>query len=717
MTHAAARLKAESRRLAVPGEGRSRVIPTPEWTENMPRKNRCAGLLRFRTSRAARAAAILSILASLALPASCQQKPEDLTSQTIEDLMTIQVTSVSKTEQKLSQTASAIFVITQDDIRHSGATNIPNLLRVVPGVDVAQINANTWAVSARGFNGRFSNELLVLVDGRTVYTPSFGGVFWDVLDLPLDDIERIEVIRGPGGSVWGANAVNGVINIITKKASETHGALLVTSGGNVDQGFGTIQYGGKAGKNTDYRVYTKYRNEDHFPDSTGQDGGDGWHILQVGFRSDSVISSKDTLMFQGNLYSGREGTPTVALPSVTSPATLPIELLVNLSGGFFQGVWNHTFSPHSDTSLQVSYDTYERNDNLREEHSTVDLDFQHHFSGWARQNVVWGFAVRDAISSSNGNLVISLTPANLNTRLFSSFFQDEITLLPNRLFLTVGTKIEHNYYTGLNAMPSARLAWTPSHRQTLWAAISEVDRTPSELDASIRAGIGGFPGQGGIPVLVSLIGNPHVGNEELIAYEFGYRTMPLKQVSVDFTAYYNDYRHQETIEPSTPFLENTPPPPHLVSPLTYENLMHGETHGMEIAVNWQVTHRWSLSPGYAFEQIHEHLAPTSRDTTSVMAGEGSSPVHSAQLRSHFLLARGLTWDASAYFVDRLADPLVPSYTQIDTGLSWQLAESISLSFVGQNLVRDHHEEFVDSTGSARTTLIKRGAYAKLSWQF
>lgn len=683
----------------------------------MPRKDRSTGVGRLRTSRATHAAILLGILASLSLPASGQQKSEDLANQTIEDLMSIQVTSVSKTEQTLSRTASAIFVITQENIRHSGARNVPDLLRMVPGVDVAQINANAWAISARGFNGRFSNELLVLVDGRTAYTPSFGGVFWDVLDLPLDDIERIEVIRGPGGSVWGANAVNGVINVITKKASETHGGLLVTGGGNVDQEFGTIQYGGKAGKNTDYRIYTKYRNEDHFPDPTGQNGGDGWHMLQVGFRSDSVISSKDTLMFQGNLYSAREGTPTIDLPSVTSPGPQPIELLVNLSGGFFQGVWNHTSSPNSDTSLQISYDTYERNDNLREERNTIDLNFQHHFSGWARQNIVWGFTYRDSISSSHGNLVVSLTPADLNTQLFSSFFQDEIAILPNQLFLTIGAKVEHNYYTGFNVMPSARVAWTPSHRQTLWAAISKVDRTPSELDASIRADVGGIPGSGGIPVLVSLIGNPHIGDEELFAYEFGYRTMPLKHVSIDFTAYYNDYRHQYTVEPSTPFFENTPPPPHLVAPITYENLMHGETHGLEIAVNWQATHRWSLSPGYAFEQMHMHVAPTSRDTTSVLAAEGSSPVHSAQLRSHFLLARGLTWDASAYFVDRLADPLVPSYTRIDTGLSWQLGESISLSFVGQNLLKDHHQEFVDSTGSARTTLIKRGAYAKLSWHF
>ncbi|MGA3292392.1 MAG: TonB-dependent receptor [Candidatus Acidiferrales bacterium] len=659
----------------------------------------------------------ITILLSVALPAWPQQKAADLTSQSLEDLMNIQVTSVSKTEQKLSQTASAIFVITQEDIRRSGATNIPDLLRMVPGLDVAQINANTWAISARGFDGRFSNKLFVMVDGRSVYTPSFGGVYWDTFDLPLEDIDRIEVIRGPGGSIWGSNAVNGVINIITKKSSETHGALLVTGGGNVDQGFGTIQYGGKAGTNTDYRVDMKYRNENHFPDPAGQDGGDGWHMLQGGFRTDSALTSKDTVMVQGNLYSAREGTPTLSLPSIASPVLVPVELLVNLSGGFMQGVWEHTYSSESNTSLQVSYDRYQRNDTLHDARGTLDLNFQHHFSGWARQNLVWGLEYRRVASNSNGSLFSSLVPADLTTQLSSGFFQDEITLARDRLFLTVGTRLEHNYYTGFNVMPSARVAWTPSQRQTVWAAVSRAVRSPAAQDAGFRSDFGSFFTPGGTLVLLSFLGNPHINDESLIAYELGYRTTIADRVSIDFAAYYNDYNHQETTEPAPPFFENIPAPPHLVLPFTYENLMHGETNGIEVAANWKVTNRWTLSPGYAFEQIHEHLDPASQDTMSVAGAQGSSPAHSAQLRSHVTLFHGLTWDASAYFVDRLTDPSVPSYTRIDTQLSWQLGERTYLSVVGQNLARDHHEEFADFTGSARSTLIKRSAYVKLSWQF
>jgi iron complex outermembrane recepter protein len=667
--------------------------------------------------RAACAVALVAMVGCCSLPAWSQQETTDLSARSLEDLMNIEVTSVSKTKETLSHTAAAVFVISPEDITRSGATNIPDLLRMVPGVDVAQINANTWAVSVRGFNARFSNELLVMVDGRPVYTETFGGVFWDVLDLPMEDIERIEVIRGPGGSIWGANAVNGVINIITKKASETLGGLVVTGGGNTDQGFGTTQYGGRAGEQTDYRVYTKYSNQDHFPSPAGQDGGDGWHLLQGGFRTDSVVSSKDTLTFQGDIYTGREGQPTVEFPSVTATAAQNIEVLANLSGGFVQGDWDHRSSADSDTSLQVSWERYKLNDILREHRDTLDIDFQNHYSGWTRQNIVWGLTYRYSMTDSDGGLSVSLVPARLATQLFGSFIQDEITIVPDKLYLTVGAKLEHNYYTGFGFMPSARVAWVPTQHHTLWAAVSKAERTPTSIDTSIRSDLSGFTGAGGVPVLVELIGNPHFKNEGLIAYEAGYRTTVLKQLSIDFTAYFNDYNNLETTEPAAPFFANTPAPPHLVVPLTNENLMHGETQGVEVAVNWQPIHRWTLSPGYAFEEIHMHLSPTSQDTTSVSQAQGSSPGHSAQLRSHFELAHGLSWDASVYFVDRLANPVERAYTRLDTGLSWHFAKGASLGIFGQNLLADTHEEFVDPTGSVRTTLVKRDAYAKFTWRF
>jgi len=642
----------------------------------------------------------------------------DLSTMDIEDLMNVKVTSVSRTEEKLSRTASAVFVITQADIARSGAANIPGLLRMVPGLDVAQIDANTWAISARGLNDEFSNELLVLFDGRNVYTPTFGGVLWGLLDLPLENIERIEVIRGPGGSIWGANAVNGVINIITKKAGETRGVMVVAGGGNLDKGFGTAQYGGSLGKDTDFRVYSKYFNQDHSPAATGQSAGDGWHTLRGGFRTDSTLSMKDTLMLQGDLFTGREGESVVSLPSITSSGLINTQTVAGESGGFFQGVWRHTYSSRSDTTFSASYGTYESDDvlnSIAEGRKTFSADFQEHIAWGERQDFVWGLGYQYSTSHSEGNLTVSLNPANLSTQLFSSFVQDEIALLPDRFYLTVGAKLEHNYYTGFTVMPSARGAYLISEGQMLWAAFSKAERTPASVDTAIRENFGSSPGPGGIPVLISLLGNPQFKNEVLIDYELGYRISLSKRLSIDLAAYYNDYSNQQTTEPAAEFLEATPTPVHLVMPSTYENLMHGEAHGFEVAANWKVTDRWTVSPAYDFERFHMHLSPSSQDTTTVADVEGTDPHVHAHLRSHVDLSNGLSWDVSAYFVDRITYQAVPSYTRLDTQLSWRPKEGFSVSLVGQNLVRDSHLEFVEQGNDP--TLVKRSGYAKVTWKF
>ena len=661
---------------------------------------------------------LLGLLVPLicAFAAQAQQNAADLSSESLEDLMNIQVTSVSREEQKLSRTASAVFVVTQEDIQRSGATNIPDALRMVPGLDVAQINGNTWAVSARGMNGRFSNKLLVLLDGRTVYTPTFGGVFWDVLDLPLRDVDRIEVIRGPGGSIWGANAVNGVINIITREASDTKGSVVETGGGNVDEVFGTVQYGGHAGGTTDYRVYLKYFNQDHLAAGNGETADDGWHLFQGGFRTDSTLSAKDKLSVQGGIYSGREGQEEPHLASITS-APLLAHTEVNMSGGFLQAVWKHTFSSRSDTTLQASYDGYERDDVLWENRRTFDVDFQHHFSWGARQDIVWGGDYRYSRSNARGSLFIRLNPAILDFPLFSAFVQDDIAISPDRLYLTLGAKLEHNHYTGFNAMPTARLAWLLSTDQTLWAAVSRVVRTPAETDAGIRVNVGGFVAPDGTPAVIGIIGNPNLKGEELVAYEAGYRASVARVLSFDFAAYLNSYHDQETTEPAPPFFETTPAPAHLLVPLQYQNLMYGESHGLEVFANWSVSDRWMLSPGYAFEQIHMHLDPASQDNAAVAQAQGSTPVHSAQLRSHVVLPKHFAWDSSAYFVDRIADPAIPSYTRVDTSLTWHWGEKRSITVVGQNLVADRRLEYIDLNGSTNSTSVKRGVYAKVDWLF
>ena len=659
------------------------------------------------------------------------QKPQqgtgsgvDLTAMNIEDLMNVKVTSVSKKEQKLSRTAAAIFVITPEDIRRSGATSIPDVLRMVPGMDVAQINGSTWAISARGFNQQFSNKLLVMIDGRVVYTSLFAGVFWDnILDFPLEDIARIEVIRGPGGTIWGANAVDGVINIFTKNTSETRGGLVVAEGGNIDQESGMVQYGGELKAGTDYRLYTKYFNRTNLLDLNDQIGQDGWHQLRGGFRMDSTLSPKDSLMVEGDITTGREGELGFVLPSITSPGYLAESEQINISNGSLESVWNHVYSPRSDTSLQVSFDRDKRRDPQNPEtRDTLDFDFQHHIALGGRQDVVWGLGYRYTTDLILGSLTVFENPASSAHQIFDGFFQDEIALVPNRLYLTGGMKLEHNDYTGFEVMPSVRLAWAPSAHHTLWLAISRAVRAPSRYDTNLVLNIGNVGTSGSVDLL-RLYGNPQFQDERLLAYEMGYRTALGNHVSIDLAAYFDDYDNLQTTEPAASFSEPTPLPAHVVSPLIYENLMNGEVHGLEVAANVKVTDRWTFSPGYAFERIYMHTDPTSADTQTAPFVEGAAPHHSAQLRSRFDLPKNVALDAAAYAVGRLTNQgpfptvTIPAYTRLDVGLTWKPWEQTSFSLVGQNLLQDHHLEFEDVNGALQASQIRRSGYAKVTWRF
>jgi iron complex outermembrane receptor protein len=648
----------------------------------------------------------------------------DISTMNIEDLMNVKVSSVSKKEQKLSRTAAAIFVITQEDIRRSGATSIPDVLRIVPGLDVGQINGSTWAISARGFNQQFSNKLLVMIDGRVVYTSTFAGVFWDTIsDFPLEDIARIEVIRGPGGTIWGADAVNGVINIFTKKASETLGGMVVAEGGNIDQESGIVQYGGKVKEGTDYRVYAKYFNRANLLDLNGQNGEDGWHQLRGGFRMDSALSSKDSLMMEGDIATGREGELGFVLPSITSPGYLAESEQINIANGSLESVWDHVYSERSDSSLQVSYDRHERDDPQNPEtRDTLDLDLQHHIALGGRQDIVWGLGYRYTTDLILGSLTVAMNPASSTHQIFDGFFQDEIALIPDRLYLTGGMKLEHNDNTGFGVMPSVRMAWAPSASQMIWVAVSRALRAPSRNDTNLVLNIGNI-GTSGSPDVLRLYGNPQYQDERLIAYEAGYRTAFGNRLSVDLAAYFDDYDNLQTTEPGAPFAEATPLPAHQVLPLIYENLMDGAAYGLEIAANIRATDRWTLAPGYAFERIHMHTFPASQDTQTGPFVEGAAPHHSAQLRTHFDLPKNVALDAAAYSVGRLTNqgPLpsvtIPAYTRLDVGLTWNPWEQTSFSLVGQNLLQDHHLEFEDVNGALQSSQIRRSAYAKVTWRF
>ncbi len=653
-------------------------------------------------------------------PVAQASASRDLSSVSLEDLMNIEVTSVSKKSEKISQAAAAIFVITPEDIRRSGATNIPDLLRMVPGLDVSQINANDWAVSARGFNQQFSNKLLVLVDGRAVYTPLLGGVNWDTQDMPLEDIDRIEVIRGPGATVWGANAVNGVINIVSKSAKDTKGGLVTALGGDQGRARATGQFGGSLPGDGGYRVFVDYLNRDSLRAEGGGSGDDGWHLLHGGFRTDTNISTKDSLTVQGDLYTGEEGAAIVHLFSVDPPVIDNLNVVSQLAGGNLLGRWNHTFSSRSDTTVQFYFDNYERTGPESDEtRKTVDLDFSHHYVWGARQDVVWGGGYRRSWDQDAGTVDQAFNPSGTRLQLFNFFAQDTITLRPDSLFLTVGTKVENSYFQGFGIEPSVRLAWTPSNWLTFWSAVSRAERTPDRRDTQLVASLAAFPDPEGssTPVEVVLFGNPQFLSEHVLAYEAGWRAQPNRRLSIDLSAFFNRYDHLGSLEQGTKVFQPNPVPARFVVPITFGNLLYGTTEGGELSANLKLAGRWTLSPGYAFLEMHLHTKPSSNDSSSVAEYQGSSPQHQAQLRSHVDLSHGFFWDAAAYFVSALPAQGVASYTRVDTQLRWQLAERAEFSLVGQNLVQDHHLESLDALTLVNSSLIKRSAYAKFTWRF
>jgi iron complex outermembrane recepter protein len=661
--------------------------------------------------------ASIALIALCLLPACSGQTP-DLTQKSLEDLMSIEVTSVSKREQKTSQAAAAIFVISREDIGRSGALNIPDLLRMVPGLDVAQIDVGKWAISARGFNGQYSNKLLVLIDGRTVYSPIFAGVFWDSQNVPIDSIERIEVIRGPGAAVWGSNAVNGVINIITQSAGNTQGGNIAAGAGNASTGPETIRYGGKLRNLGAYRVSAEGFQLNVLPTLAGLDGQDDWRLVHGGFRTDTTISAKDSLTTEGEIYQGNAGEIAFFPVSLLPPENATAALRDRYSGGNLLARWKRTFSPGSETSLQVYFDRTARSDstyNLGQ--NTFDIDFQHHIVWGARQDIVWGLGYRVSSDEMAPTLRISVTPESRRTELFSSSVQDEITLRPDRFHLSLGARLEHNDYTGFDFQPSARMVWTPDRKNSIWGAVSHADRTPARSDTNFRVNFEALPGPGNLPILVSIFGNPNQKNEELAAFETGYRTTLTSRFSLDSTVFYNRYHDLSSVEPGDTRIETSPAPVHLLIPEAFGNGLYGETHGIEAFADWKVASFWTLSPGYTFFSMHLHPFAGSQDVTSASGTEGGTPDHQAQLRSKVRLPRNFQWNASAYFVNRLPAQSIPSYTRLDTGLTWSAGERVSLSVVGQNLLKDLHPEYSGPDSTVQSGLMRRSAYAKIAWSF
>lgn len=646
--------------------------------------------------------------------------PEALTKLSIEDLMNVSVSSAAKKEQKLGDTAAAVYVITQEDLRRSGATSIPEALRMVPGVSVAQINSNSWAISARGFNSRFANKLLVLIDGRSVYTPLFSGVFWDVQDTLLEDVDRIEVIRGPAGTLWGANAVNGVINIITKNAKETQGGLVSAGGGTEEQGFGAIRYGAAVGDDLHFRVFGKYFNRDDFSGGgSGKDSHDEWKVGRGGLRADWNPGKQDSFTFLGDYYNGMVGE-RFNVNTLTAPFVQSLGGNFPISGGSALGRWRHVISEHSDLKLQFYYDRTERKSPVhRETRDTIDWEFQHQFVPVGMHEIIWGTGYRFTVDRIANSPTIAFSPRSRGDHLFNAFVQDEVPLIENQLRLTLGSKFEYNSYTGFEIQPNARLLWTPHEHHTVWAAISRAVRTPSRFEHTIDGIFSVAPPLTptcpvAVPCAAKVRADHDYGSESLIAYELGYRTQLTPRISADIATFYHRYTRLRTFEPGSGFLNFTPTP-HLEIPVVFDNKMRGHGYGVELSSTWTVTEIWKLTAGYTFLKIGLSLDRSSVDTIT-LSSRRDSPQNQFHLRSYLDLPYRLNLDTALYYVDSVPNQSVPAYTRADVGLGWSPIKNLEARIVGQNLFDRRHREF-GASFLTNPTKPERSVYGKIIWRF
>ena len=638
-----------------------------------------------------------------------QLQPPDYMKLDLKQLMHINVTSVSKKSEKLTKTAAAIFVITQEDLRRSGVTSIPEALRLVPGLQVARMDSNKWAITSRGFNSRFANKLLVLIDGRSVYTPLFSGTFWEVQDTLLENVERIEVIRGPGGALWGANAVNGVINIITKDSHKTLGSYVSAGAGTEESGFAEARYGERVNESLAYRFYLKgfTRDSGEVKHDTEHDD---WRMARGGFRADFTTVYESTITVQGDYYRGVAGQ-RIFVPDLSLPTLIRIEDEdVLLSGGNVLFRWTKPIGSQSDFVLQMYYDRTERDEHLYQENrDTWDFDVQYRFPFLNRHEIMVGVGYRLTADNIRGSSAATVSAESRHDQLFSTFVRDEITLVPDRLILALGSKFEHNDYTDFEIQPSATLLFSPSTKQTIWGAVSRAVRTPSRLENTanfLAPAPEGFP----VPVL-EIATDGDFDSEELAAYEFGYRIQLSNRVSLDFATFYNVYDDLQTAEPVS-----------LAIPPTFspQNKMDGEAYGFEAAARWQPFDWCQIHSFYTLMDLQLHVDNSSRDTVREVIFEEDIPAHQFSIRFLMDLPYNLELDSWFRYVDNINSGVsgVNNYLTLDIHLGWRPLDNLEFSITGQNLLDQSQQEYIPSTlVNTQITEVERGVYGKISWYF
>ena len=652
------------------------------------------------------AALVLLLRTTLLFAQDALTAPSELKRLSLEELTNIEITSAARRPEPLAHTAAAVTVLTAEDIHRSGFTSLPDALRLVPGLDVARVDSQTWAISSRGFNDVFANKLLVMIDGRSIYTPLFSGVFWDVQDVVLEDVDRVEVVRGPGATLWGANAVNGVINIITKSARDTQGLLISGGGGIEERAFTSVRYGAKLSDDAFVRVFAKYTNRDSSALPFDGQANDAWEMYRAGFRLDWDPNRENTFSFQGDIYAGDKDR-LYSIPTAIFPFAGKVESEDHVGGGNLLARWSHTFSAGSQLTVQTYYDRTIRDTAVfSETRDTGDVDLQHRFALGAHQEVVWGLGFRTTRDDITNTLNVSLVPDSRTLNLYSAFVQDEITIVPERLGITLGSKFEHNDFTGFELQPSVRGWWAPAKRQTLWASVSRAVRTPSRAESDVR--INPAPPVPIPPGRLTVLGNPDMVAEELLAYELGYRAQPHERLTFDLALFYNEYENLRS-------LERLVPGP--VSPSAVANNLSGETYGAELSATVQAAQPWRLQGGYTFLEMHLHRARGSTDVSTEVATEGASPHHQFFIRSLLDLGWNIQFDSTLRYVDALPGPNIPSYLALDMRIAWSPRKNLEVALVGQNLLDDRHPEFAPTFIGTERTEVERRVFATFQWRF
>jgi iron complex outermembrane receptor protein len=621
------------------------------------------------------------------------------------------VETVDRQVSTVGRTPAAVFVITPEMIKRSGARYIPEVLRMAPGISVAKIDSSTWAITARGFQGRFANKLLVQIDQRVVYSPTtYGGVFWDVQNIPLADVERIEVIRGPGTTAWGSNAVNGVINIITKKAKDTQGALIESGGGNQEQDFNTVRYGGTSG-DVAWRVYGKQwdRNKGWSPD----DIQDQWRQQRGGFRADWTPSDEDNVTLQGDIYNGYEGeefTNTIRFP----PGRADVSDEIHVSGGDILFRYDHVIDEDTRWQFWSYYDKMRRNFTaFAFTQDMYDLDFQYQFSPQENHHIIAGANYRRVQDFTRGGFSFFLTPPSFATQWASVFAQDTMTLVDDYMYFTLGVRLEYNTFGGFQPEPTARLLILPSDRESLWFAVSRAARNPTRFDTGLNERI-----YAGGSAFITVEGNPNLRAEDLMAYEIGYRAAPTDYFSWDIATYINDYHNLQGFgEPGTPFI--LPPPPNLVvlTPVEFQNNTRALSYGAELTANYKFTEIWQLYVTYSLFEVNAQTSEIPLIGITERIIEGGTPHNSLYLRMSWDWPNNVQFDLIGRYVDSVSALEIPKYFEMDAVLGWQATPNLELRLVGQNLLQPHHLEYEDWQMGMQSTEVVRGVYGMMSWTY